>query len=73
MVEDGDAEYPLTVDPAWTELQALAASDGASDDHFGFSVAVSGNTAVIGAIGRNSSLTARHTCLCAAAEPGRWG
>ena len=55
MVEDGDAEYPLTVDPAWTELQALAASDGASDDHFGFSVAVSGNTAVIGAIGRNSS------------------
>ena len=33
----------------WTEQQKLTASDGASDDNFGFSVAVSGDTAVIGA------------------------
>jgi hypothetical protein len=33
---------------AWTEQQELIASDGAPADLFGYSVAVSGNTAVIG-------------------------
>jgi len=40
--------------PSWTQQQELAASDGAFNDQFGFSVSVSGNTAVIGADGRNS-------------------
>ncbi len=34
---------------AWGEVKKLLASDGASRDEFGFSVAVSGDTAVIGA------------------------
>ncbi len=34
----------------WTEQQKLTASDAASGDQFGFSVAVDGNTAVIGAV-----------------------
>jgi len=63
-VEDRDAEYPLTVDPAWTELQALAASDGAYDDHFGDSVAVSGNTAVIGATYKNGAQGAAYVFVC---------
>ena len=33
----------------WTQQQELTASDGAVDDYFGFSVSVSGDTAVIGA------------------------
>jgi FG-GAP repeat len=33
----------------WTEEDKLAATDGASDDHFGESVAVSGDTVVVGA------------------------
>ena len=34
----------------WMQTQELTASDGAVSDEFGFSVAVSGNTAVVGAI-----------------------
>jgi hypothetical protein len=34
----------------WTQTQELTASDGTVSDEFGFSVAVSGNTAVVGAI-----------------------
>lgn len=35
----------------WTQQQKLTAADGASDDSFGSSVVVSGNTAIIGAYG----------------------
>jgi hypothetical protein len=38
----------------WTEQAELTASDGASGDHFGSSVALSGTTAVVGAYGKNS-------------------
>ena len=69
VVEDHGAEYPLVVDPVWTQQAELTASDGAASDDFGHSVAVSGNTAVIGAANKNSS-RARPTCLCAAAPPG---
>ncbi|MGD9874861.1 MAG: FG-GAP repeat protein [Kiritimatiellia bacterium] len=34
---------------AWGEVTKLTASDGATDDHFGWSVAVDGGTALIGA------------------------
>jgi uncharacterized protein (TIGR03437 family) len=34
---------------AWTQQQKLTASDGAPGDHFGISVALSGDTAVVGA------------------------
>ena len=35
----------------WSEQQKLTASDGASSDHFGISVSIDGDTAVIGAYG----------------------
>src|SRR5579871_1649889 len=38
----------------WTQQQELTAADGAADDEFGNSIAVSGHTAIIGAWGRNS-------------------
>ena len=34
---------------AWTQQAKLTASDAAADDLFGYSVAVSGDTAVVGA------------------------
>ena len=43
-----DARYPIVVDP-WIQTAELTASDGAADDQFGWSVAVSGNTVVVGA------------------------
>ena len=54
LVEDRDAQYPLVVDPTWTQQQELTASDGVADDLFGSAVSVSGDTAVIGAASKNS-------------------
>jgi glutamate synthase domain-containing protein 3 len=39
----------------WTQQTDLTAGDGAADDHFGYSVAVSGDTAVVGARWANST------------------
>ncbi len=39
----------------WSQQQELTAADGASGDAFGYSVAVSGNTALIGAVGKAGS------------------
>ena len=47
-VDDFGATYPLVVDP-WFEQAKLTASDTAADDRFGSSVAVAGDTAVVGA------------------------
>ena len=49
IVEDQDAVYPLVVDPLFTQQQILSASGGVAGDNFGWSVSVSGDTAVIGA------------------------
>ena len=46
-VDDASARYPLTIDP-FVQQAKLTASDGAADDNFGFSVAVSGDTVVVG-------------------------
>ncbi len=59
VVEDRSAEYPIVVDPLWTQQAELTASDGKIGDNFGWSVSVSGNTALIGAyskkVGSNAS------------------
>ncbi len=51
VIEDNRAEYPLVVDPVvtWNQESELTSSNGAAGDQFGWSVSVSGNTAVIGA------------------------
>ncbi|MGH8472404.1 MAG: FG-GAP repeat protein, partial [Gammaproteobacteria bacterium] len=48
-VDDSGAGYPLTIDPIFEDAR-LTASDGATGDAFGFSVAVSGETVVVGAV-----------------------
>src|ERR1700722_4091999 len=59
--------YPVTVDP-WIQEQELTAADGARDDVFGYSVAVSGETAIIGAAGKtfgnNSGQGAAYVFTC---------
>jgi hypothetical protein len=47
------AAYPfIRTDGAWARQPALTLSDGAAEDHFGYALALSGDTALIGAFGR---------------------
>ena len=55
----------------WTQRQELTAADGARGDVFGYSVAVSGNTVIIGAIGNNSSRGAAYVFTCSG-TPCTW-
>jgi uncharacterized repeat protein (TIGR01451 family) len=47
-VDEQGAAYPLVVDPVWTQAAELTPPDGTVGNEFGSSVAISGNTAVIG-------------------------
>jgi hypothetical protein len=47
-VDDNGARYPVVIDP-WIRLAELTYADGKSDTYSGYSVAVSGNTIVVGA------------------------
>ena len=53
-IADAGATYPLTVDP-FVQQAKLLASDGAAGDSFGQSVAVDGNTAVVGAYDKSGA------------------
>jgi hypothetical protein len=44
----------------WTQQAKLTASDGAANNDFGFSVALSGSTAVVGAFGNSSGIGAAY-------------
>lgn len=48
--ESGSAYVFTRTGTTWTQQQKLLATDGATEDWFGYSVAIDGNTAVIGAI-----------------------
>jgi hypothetical protein len=47
-IQDRNARYPIVVDP-WVQTAELTSSDGGPGDQFGWSVAVSGSTVVVGA------------------------
>ncbi|REJ76430.1 MAG: hypothetical protein DWQ47_12560 [Acidobacteria bacterium] len=51
VVDDSNAQYPVTVDPYFTEASKLTASDTAAGDQFGWAVSVNGDSAVVGAWG----------------------
>ncbi|NEX16856.1 MAG: hypothetical protein C1943_09565 [Halochromatium sp.] len=44
-----NARWPIEVDPLVSDEQKVLATDGSWGDHFGFSVAIDGDTALIGA------------------------
>ncbi|MBI1761102.1 MAG: FG-GAP repeat protein [Acidobacteria bacterium] len=49
LVDDAGAVYPLMIDPIFSQQAKLSAPDAAANDAFGDSVALDGNTAVVGA------------------------
>ncbi len=51
----GSAYIYVRNGPSWTQQAKLTASDGAAGDIFGLSVAISGDTAIVGAIGVNNT------------------
>ncbi len=55
IVDDSTAHYPLTIDPSFQQQAYLKASNTGGGDQFGGSVAISGNTVVIGAVGEDSN------------------
>ena len=55
IVEDSNASYPLTIDPSFEQQSYLKASNAENNDLFGQSVAIAGNTLVIGAPGEASN------------------
>ena len=58
VADDNDAHYPLTIDPTFAHQQAyLKASNTDASDNFGISVAISGDTIVVGSPGEDSSAT----------------
>jgi uncharacterized repeat protein (TIGR01451 family) len=52
-VSDAGAQGPITIDP-FVQQAKLAALDGQADDQFGWSVAIGGDTVVVGGPGVNS-------------------
>ena len=59
LVDERGARYPLTIDPIAQQayLKPAAVGTTQADDRFGFSVAVSGDTVVVGANNEDSSTT----------------
>ncbi|MGA3257318.1 MAG: hypothetical protein ABSE35_00315 [Bryobacteraceae bacterium] len=57
------AALAAAANPTWTEQQELAASDGFVGDQFGWSVSVSGDTAVIGAVSKNNAQGAAYVLV----------
>lgn len=56
VINDRSAIYPITIDPV-AQNAYVKASNTDADDYFGFSVAISGDTAVVGAIREDSTAT----------------
>jgi Concanavalin A-like lectin/glucanases superfamily/FG-GAP repeat/Secretion system C-terminal sorting domain len=56
-IQEASAIYPLTIDPTWTQQGYLKASNTEASDQFGFSVAISGETVVVGAFSEDSNAT----------------
>lgn len=55
-IDDADARYPITIDPTAQQAYLKARYDASSEtDLFGCSIAIAGDTVVIGAYGEDSS------------------
>ena len=57
IIDDSKAVYPLTIDPSFQQQSYLKASNTQANDNFGISVAISGDTMVVGAFGESSNAT----------------
>ena len=57
LVDDSSAVYPLTIDPSFQQQAYVKASNTGGIDRFGYSVAISGDTLVVGAPFEDSDAT----------------
>ena len=57
---------------AWVEEAKLLPSDGAASDGFGYSVSISGDVAVVGALGDDENATNSGSAYVFAKPPGGW-
>ena len=57
VVDDERAVYPVTIDPTWSQKAYLKASNTEASDSFGYAIAISGDTVVVGAPFEDSSAT----------------
>ncbi|MDO8672411.1 MAG: FG-GAP repeat protein [Dehalococcoidia bacterium] len=74
LVDDAGAVYPLIVDPLVTTLmKKLLASDGAASDNFGWSVAIDGDTIVVGAHGKSGGQGAAYVFARDWLGANNWG
>lgn len=71
LVDDRLAMYPVTVDP-WFQQAKLLAGDGQGNDYFGYSVAVSGDTIVIGAHGNDAEASSAGAVYVFTRPTGGW-
>jgi hypothetical protein len=55
--DSGSAYVFERINSSWTEIAKLTASDGASEDYFGLSVSISGDYAIVGALGDDDNGT----------------
>jgi hypothetical protein len=73
LVDDTLAVYPVTIDPLFTQVKKLTTSDAATGDGFGYSVGISGDTAVVGAYGKNSGTGAAYIYARNQGGANNWG
>ena len=71
LVDDRGAQYPLTIDPFIQQVK-LTASDGATNDYFGVSVSVSGDTIVVGAYADDDNGTNSGSAYVFVKPSGGW-
>lgn len=57
VVNDKDAVWPLTIDPTLSQQTQFLASNGTASDQFGYAVAISGDTAIVGVPSNDASGT----------------
>jgi hypothetical protein len=56
-ITEASATYPLMIDPTWTQEAYLKASNTEGGDYFGSSIAISGETVIVGAYAEDSNAT----------------
>src|SRR5437660_1910178 len=72
VVNDADAIYPVQIDPTFTQVTELTASDPAPNDGFGI-VGISGDTVVVGAGAKNMATGAAYMFQRNQVEAENWG
>ena len=73
LVEDSNADYPISIDPLFTLVKKVTASDSAAGDLFGDRVAISGNTLVVGAPGDGADKGSAYVFEWDSGGNGNWG